>query len=190
MQRTRYLPAAAVVTAMALILVWAVPVAAQVPTVTVYFDKALTQDSQDCQGIGTIDTLYVTAAGLGDFITAIEFSVDYSSVTAFTWLGDMASTPLVIGSSPTGIALTWQIPQSVFTPLVVVQSTIIWNCNDCSGFEAQLLKVVPHPQTGHIRMVRYPDRTFVDAIGLTSAVCTVFPVETSTWGALKALYEP
>jgi len=167
-----------------------VPVAAQVPFVAVYFDEALTQDSQDCRGLGTIDTLYVTISNLNEFITAAEFMVDYTPVTAFTWLGDAATTPLVIGNTSIGIALTWQIPQSLFTPLVVVQSTIVWNCDTCSGFEAQLLQVKPHPQTGHIRVVQYPDRDLVDGTGHTSAICTVFPVETSTWGAVKALYEP
>lgn len=125
-----------------------------------------------------------------DWISAIEFSVDYTPVSAFTWLADVASTPLVIGNTLTGIALTWQIPQSGFSPLLVVQSLIAWNCDDCAGFPDQILEVKPHPQTGFVRAVQYPDRTFIDAVGLSAAICVSVPTKTATWGAVKALYGP
>jgi len=166
----------------------AVPAAAQVPTVAVFFDGALTSPTSDCQGLGVIDTLYAATFGFNDWLSALEFSVDYSTVTAFTWIADAADTPLVIGSTPFGIALTWQLPQSGFSPLAVVRIIVVWNCDACAGNEGQVLAVKPHPQTGHIRAVRYPDRTFIDAIGDIAVVCPVFPVETRTWGAVKALY--
>jgi len=190
MPSTCYRLSAAVAAAFVLVSFFSAPAAAQVPSVAIYFDEALTQDSQDCQGTSVIDTVYVTMLNVNDWISAIELSVDYTSVTAFTWLADLATTPLKLGNSPTGIALTWQIPQSGFTPLVVFRSLITWNCDSCAGFEGQMLEVKPHPQTGHIRAVQYPNQTFIDLTGLSAAICLPFPVEAATWGKLKALYEP
>ena len=190
MPSTCYRLSAAVAAAFILVSLFSAPSAAQVPSVAIYFDEGLTMDSQDCQGIGTIDTLYVTMLNVNDWISAIELRVDYTPVTAFTFLADQSTTPLVIGNSSSGIALTWQIPQSGFTPLVVFQSVIVWNCDTCAGFEGQVLEVKPHPQTGHIRAVQYPNQTFIDLTGLSAAICLPFPVETTSWGRLKALYEP
>ena len=80
----RYRAAAAGAAAILIICFLTSLAPAQVPSVAVYFDEALSQTSQDCQGNGTIDTLYVVALNFNDWISAIEFSVGYTPVSAFT----------------------------------------------------------------------------------------------------------
>ena len=182
----RYLPA--VVAAGILVPCFAATIAmAQAPRVAIYFDGYYRDRSEVCQGPGGYDTLFVFAEDFDAWITAIEFSVDFSDIDGFIWIADLLVTPLVIGTTPEGIAMTWSTPQSGFTPLLLMEILVAWTCEDCRLINQHLF-VRPHPLTGHLRAVRYPDRTFIDAIGDDGWLCYAGPTETTTWGAVKALY--
>ena len=108
-----------------------------------------------------------------------------------TWIGDMPNTPLAIGNTQAGVAYSWQLPQSGFTPYALCRILVAWNCDDCAGttFPGGQVVVIPHPVTGFARVARYPDNVLVDGLGLTSLVCAQVPVEETSWGKLKALYD-
>ena len=57
---------------LALVCLIAPPALAQTPTVTAYFDQALTVRTMDCPG-PVLDTLYVVAEGFNTLISAAEF---------------------------------------------------------------------------------------------------------------------
>jgi hypothetical protein len=164
-------------------------ISAQTPTVAIYFDEHFSFPRVElCQGDGVMDTLWVVAEGFNDWITAIEYAINYSDMTGIMiWLADLPVTVLNIGSTPGGVATSWLTPQNGFQPLLVMQVLIMWTCDDCSS--ARYLSVGWHPRTGHLRAVRYPDRAFIEATALASYVCPAgLATETATWGSVKALY--
>lgn len=180
------------VIALLLVTMGVLPVLAQTENFQVYFDDNYTQATAECPAAppGTVlDTLYVVANNFNMWVSAGELSVQYPAELA--WIADIPNTPLAIGSTPTGVAYSWTLPQSAFGPFEVCKVLVSWMCNDCAGtaFPGGQVIVQPHPQTGFARLVRYPDNVVVDGIGLTSLVCAQVPVEETTWGRLKALFE-
>lgn len=176
----------AVVLTVAFVSLWAYSATAQTPHVVVFFDENWTQTTGVCQGVGTLDNLYVVAVNFNMFINAIEYGVSYPP--SLTWIADIPNTPLVIGNTPSGVATTWQLPQNGFDPLGVMEVLVSWNCDACGSNANDPIVVGPHPVTGFLRATRYPDNALVDGVGLTSLVCPVVPVEEKTWGGVKALY--
>ncbi len=168
-----------------MLMLVAAPLAAQTPYVQVYFDPGHTQTTSDCPGM-QIDTLYVVAHNFNAWLTAIEFSITYPA--EMNWLADMASTPLVIGNSPAGVALAFPTPVNGFDAVEVMQVMVMWQCSACGASTNIPLVVAPHPQTGFVRATRYPDNGFINAVGMTSLLCATVPVEETTWGQIKALY--
>jgi hypothetical protein len=165
---------------------------AQTPNVSVYFDNTLTQQAADCPAVtpGTVaQTVYVVAANFNMWMQAIEYQIVYPA--ALTFLGDAVdpATQLSIGSSPLGIGITWPLPANAFVPLVVQTANVLWMCDNCDGFQNQQLVVIPHPSSGLVRAIRWPDTQVVLGVGLTSLVCATIPVEETTWGGIKALYK-
>ena len=160
---------------------------AQVPNVQVYFDAALTQTSQDC-GVGS-QTLHVVAQGFGMWLSALEYQVLYPPEVM--WLADIADPQrLDIGSSASGIASSWTIPLNAFSSVLVLDALVNWSPTcDCAGGASPLV-VGPHPSTGAIRAVRWPDNVLITGIvGMTALVCPgTVPVEETSWGQVKALY--
>jgi hypothetical protein len=178
----------AVVLTVAFISLWAYSASAQTPHVVVFFDEDFwTQTTEVCQGIGTLDTLSVVAVGWNMFISAIEYSVSYPP--SLIWLADLPVTQLNIGTTPSGVATTWGLPQNGFEPLGIMNVLVSWNCDDCTGYQNDPIVVGPHPLTGFLRVARYPDNELIEGVGLTSLVCPVVPVEEQTWGGVKALYD-
>ena len=166
---------------------------AQVPTIGVYFDSNLLQQTATCPGVpvGThIDTWYVVVENVNSWISAIEFSINYSSKVA--WLSDNhLPSSLAIGTSPSsgGVAISFgPIPQNAFNKLVVMEATVLWMCKDCGGGTAA---VSPRKtkQTEFRRAVGWPDNNIIDLVETYSLICSgALPVEQQTWGAIKALY--
>lgn len=178
----------AVVLTVAFVGMWAYTATAQTPHVVVFFDEeAWTQTTEVCQGNGVFDTLSVVAVNFNMWISAIEYAVNYPPSTQ--WIADLPVTPLNIGSTPGGVASTWNLPQNGFAPLGVMNVLVMWTCDDCYTSANDPIIVSPHPLTGFIRAARYPDNVLVDGVGLTSLVCPVVPVEEKTWGGVKALYD-
>ena len=171
---------------------------AQTPNVQVYFDEALQFTQANCPSapIGTVEqTLYVVANYFGIWMNAIEYKIEYPPQLLF--VGDiMLPGAISIGSSPgtapdyDGIAIGFPIPQNAFTQNVVQMVTVVWMCDDCgvANQEAPII-VLPYTSSGLVRAVEWPNLNIVIGVGMTSLICTTTPVQETTWGQIKALYE-
>lgn len=182
----------AVVFAVALLGLAAHSANAQVPNMQVYFNSHINQAQEVCQGMGAIQTWYVVANNLNNFIKSIEYAVSYPP--AVTWLADLPVTDtIVFGTTPTGVGQAFTDPGDGFGPLVVIKVLVSWNCEVCgsgAGAWDQPVVAIPHPGTGFLRAVRWPDDFIIQLTGMTSIICPqVVPVEETSWGQLKALYE-
>jgi hypothetical protein len=166
---------------------------AQTPYFQVYFDQAMQESSADCPAapLGTVvDTLYVVAHNFNTWVTATDFMVDYG--THLSWLGEFAiGTTLKLGDSPTGVAITWQSRRNGWGPIPMLQVTVLWQCNDCNGISgtpgAEIV-VLPNPGKIAPRVVETGTEQFIYGVGMTSLICALVPVEETTWGQIKSLY--
>jgi len=177
---------------MALGVAW-VSAAGPVPNVQVYFtsDYGAYGKAQipECppNPPGTVfDSLYVVANNFNCYISAIEYQVSYPP--QIIWLGDDTGTGLNIGSSPTGIATAWPFPQNAFVPYAVNKVKFIYNCQLCYDGNNIPITVLPNPGSGYLRFTQWPSNTLINAIGMVSLICPTIPVEETTWGNIKAIY--
>jgi hypothetical protein len=165
---------------------------AQVPRVEVFFDKGLTMTDASCKGVDSLQTLYVAAINFNMYMSAIEYSIDYSGLTSLVYIADVQIAPLNIGSTPLGVASSWNIPQNAFAPFIVMEVLCSWTCDDCTGQPSAqeiVVRANPSAPSGQIQAVRWPDNVFVASAGATSFVCLApDPVQETTWGHIKALY--
>ena len=126
---------------LAICLIGATSVSAQVPNIGVYFDGIKT-DLKVCPGI-LLDTLYVVARDVGGSISAAEYRIDYSPGSGYlSWIGDIPSHShpysSKIGSSPTGVSLGWDLPGHDFLPIILQRVLILWNCAGCAALDVDL----------------------------------------------------
>ncbi len=173
-----------IVLGLALVLIASLSVQAQVPTVAVYFDAGLQNQTTVC-GSG-IDTWYVVAENFPDPVEAMEYQITYPSAVLFIQDNAVAGG-LLLGTSPNGIAITWPTPQAFSSKGLVQTVSVLWNCNDCSTTDIPVV-VLPAPCSGLVRGIG-SDLSVMLADGLTSLICPTVPVEQSTWGRIKALYD-
>jgi hypothetical protein len=129
------------------------------PTVTVYFDEALTAQSTDFLKPG-LNTIYVVAEGFDAKLTAIEYKIDYPA--GMTWVEDHDVSPLKIGTTEKGISQAWATPIDGSGPVVVAKVLIRWNPK--LGSDADIT-VSPHPMFGYIRATAAPDHRIIEAKG-------------------------
>jgi len=163
---------------------------AQTPYFQVYFDSAMQESSADCPAAppgSVIDTLYVVAHNFNAWVQTTDFMVDYG--THLTWLGEFAiGTPLTIGESPTGVAITWQQRRNGWAPIPMLQVTVQWQCDDCVGKDNSPIIVLPNPGKIAPRVVEAGTDQVIFGVGMTSLICALVPVEETTWGQIKSLY--
>jgi hypothetical protein len=171
---------------------------AQVPRVAIYADEAL-QDRyiNGCpeEPPGSVaDTLYVVAEGFDMAMTSIEYRIDLGPHLFF--LGDIVPDGVVEGDySGDGIRITFPTPADATGRLLVHMIVFCyncWRCDDINGITIldALITVLPHPESGKIQAIRWPDMTAVEAEGMPLILCqrASIPVEQTTWGMIKALY--
>lgn len=165
---------------------------AQVPTLQVFSDSSLKEPFIRCGTPNTWAELFVVMRNVNFLVSAIDFSISYSPY--MVWLYDMLPDPDVmvqIGNSPMGTALAWAgccTPDGSLGDIVVLRPVIYWpgycRCGDSvvrvEGY-APLGKTTPS-------VVRYPDFTEFDIIGMDTYFCPPIPVQPTTWGSVKALY--
>lgn len=177
-------------TALLILVLGASISSAQIPNVQVYFTSDYGTYGHthldSCPDVpGGLDSLYVVASNFGMWMSAIEYKVVYPWI--FTWLTDNTGG-LDIGASPTGITSAWTFPLNAFFPVSVNKVYFLYNCQKCYEGTDIPIDVVPHPETGFVRAVRWPDDATVNAIGMRSLICPTIPTEETTWGTIKALY--
>jgi hypothetical protein len=164
-------------------------VSAQTPNVQVFFDEYFGQTHLDqCPPdapMTKIDSFYVVASNFNMWVSAIEYGIVYPPQIMF--IGDY-SGGLDIGNSMAGIASSWPFPINGYNPVLVNKVTFMYNCQLCfEGMNIPII-VIPHPLTGFVRAVRWPDNGLVNGVGMTSLICPTVPAEETTWGNIKALY--
>ncbi len=164
---------------------------AQQPNITIYFDEFLTEAQADCPPVGTphfteFATLRVVMNNFGGWLAAVEFKVNYPS--QLSWLGDTYTSDTSIGNSAAGVSLAWQSPLNAFDSVVMMTATCAWVCDGCVGNENVAVDVVANPNQGLLRALRWPDNVSFDVVGMRSLICATVPVEETTWGQVKALY--
>jgi hypothetical protein len=176
----------------------------QAPHIQIYFDTPFTGTSaKNCPyapPMTRVDSFYVVAKNFDAYISAIEYSVDYPP--EIYHLGDITDG-LAIGSSATGIAIAWPLPQNAFFPLVVAKALFVWDCQECWGNQGRVedrpLCANVHPGSGYLRAIRWPDNAIIQASTGPACICPHYyycpcpdlpvAVETTTWGQIKALYK-
>ena len=176
-------------------IVFAVAIAgsasAQTPNIVIYFDENLTLSQADCPPLGTphfteFATLRVVANNFGMWLAAVEFKIVYPS--QLSWLGDTYTSDTVIGNSATGVSLAWQTPLNAYDSVVMMKASVAWVCDGCVGNENAPIDVVANPNMGLLRALSWPDNVSFDVVGMRSLICATVPVEETTWGQVKALY--
>ena len=180
----------------AIAVVFATAASAQTPYVAVYFDDTYQTMTADCPDAlpGTVpDSAYVVTHNWNMWVNAIEYAIAYPP--QIFWTGDqIAPGILAIGQSDVtlgGIGMTWPLPSNGFGSLFLQKFFFFWMCEGCDGNWDSPITVVPYPQSGQVRAVRWPDLAIFQGVGLTSLICPSpgIPVEEKTWGGIKALYE-
>ena len=133
----------------------------QTPYLQVYFDSQLTQTVEGgCPPnppMSVTGTLWIVAVDFNAYISAIEYMVDYPPEIVL--IADFTGG-LNIGNSASGIATAWPIPKNAFSPVVVSQVMILWNCQLCSNTYIPICANV-HPDTGYLRAARWPDNELI-----------------------------
>jgi hypothetical protein len=167
---------------------------AQTPNIQIYFDANMTMAAENCPDAplgSVIDTLYVVGNNFDMWLSAVEFQIIYPP--QLTYLSDQYDTPTFIGRSDQGLTLAWPLPKNAFGPVVLMTATVAWFCNVCYDGASidnrnAPLDVVPNPNQGHLRAVRWPDNALFDLVGMRSLICATTPVEETSWGQIKAMY--
>lgn len=164
---------------------------AQTPNVSVYFDENLqfTQGNCPAAPIGTVQlTLYVVANNFGIWMNGIEYQIFYPPELFIA--GDiMIPGAISIGNSPMGIGIAFPVPVNAFTQAVVQRVSALWMCNSCTPGIDHPIDVMPYPGQPWVRAVEWPGLQPHIGIGMRSLVCATTPVQETTWGGIKALYE-
>jgi hypothetical protein len=162
---------------------------AQLPFIMVYYDDYYTIGNKDCpSGVPgtTIDSVFVVAQQINKWFTAVEYSITYPP--QMTYLSEMVNSDLTIGNTVSGIAQTWSFPVNGYQPALLNKVYFLWNCDGCTATNRYIV-VTNHPLTSHLRGVEFGSNELFNIIGMTSVVCGTTPVEDTTWGNIKALYE-
>jgi hypothetical protein len=86
------------------------------------------------------------------------------------------------------VSLAWGTPLNAFDSVILMTSNCAWVCAGCAGNENVAVDVVANPNMGLLRALRWPDNASFDVVGMRSLICATVPVEETTWGQVKALY--
>jgi hypothetical protein len=134
--------------------------------------------------------MYVVAGNFNMAMSSIEYSVELDP--AFLgFLGDIIDIGVAEGWSPSGVRISYDPPLDAAGTVVVEGVFVIWvwSQGGCPNVNIPV-RVLPHPSSGKIQAVRWPDLTAVEAVGRSATICpeASIPVEDTTWGTIKGLY--
>jgi hypothetical protein len=168
---------------------------AQVPFFHVYFDDngngVYGETQANCGPVNTPELLYLVLANANTFVAAVDYQVSFPAGLLFLSDGypTVPGGSLNLGDSQAGNAVSYGLPRSGFSPILVSTISALWTgACDCA-FGAQPIVVGPYPDKPKPAFVRWPDYLEFEAVGMTSLLCPG-PVSTTstTWGGVKALY--
>jgi hypothetical protein len=183
------------VLAIAFVGLMAVGATAQVPFFQAYFDDdsngSYGETQAFCGVANNFQNLYLVLQNANTFVAAVDYQVTFPGALLFV----QDTYPVVpgghlnLGNSQGGNAVSYGLPRSGFSPMLVVTMSTLWT-GACDCFAGpQALIVGPYPDKTAPAFVRWPDYAEFSAVGMTSLVCPG-PVATqsTTWGGVKALY--
>jgi hypothetical protein len=182
----------AVVLAAAFVSITATGSMAQpVPFLQFTFDRNMTMTAMDCPGTSTdIQSGYIVAVNFNQFFTAVEYRVDYSPMMLFVADVSVNALQLNIGFSNTGISSAWSLPMNGFSPIRILEVLYMWSCDNGCYQTPDAIVVGSNPTSGLIQFTQWPTNELFQVIGMTSLTCPgPVPVEETSWGGIKALYE-
>lgn len=162
---------------------------AQVPNVQVYFDPNYSHTQTDCKALGTPDQWYVVMNNWNMWVLAVDFSISYPPAVYFQSDVPPAGV-LFLGNSPTGIALTWSLPQNGFNPMLALTLNVLWLQCDCAmGPQPVRVNGYTPFAKANPTAIRWPDGAELPGVGMTSLICAgLIATDSKTWGGVKALY--
>lgn len=166
---------------------------AQVPTVQPYWTGGQVilpecpVGGDDPVGNPMVGEFYVLAHNWDIWMTALEYQIVYPPGIMFPTDILASSEWLDLGSSATGLTISMPTPLGTWGDVLIETVRFLWNCNECD-VPNQEIRLQGHPHTG---LVRAADLNQNEVIGQgTSAwICFTTPVEETTWGKVKSLYE-
>jgi hypothetical protein len=164
------------------------PVHGQTPYVTVFFDESYEQTGIIPPGPLVFDTLYVVAGNFDMLASSIEYRVEQNP-DYFVLVMDLVDIGTIEGSSYSGIRIHYDPPLNATNTILVERIQVIWNWVGVCQFANVPLRIFPHPESGKIQAIRSPDLVPVEAVGQTAYICPTVPVEETSWGRIKGLYE-
>jgi hypothetical protein len=162
-----------------------------IPNIQVYFTTEYgvygKTHLDECPGVGVVDQIYIVASNFNMWMIAVEYKVQYPPYVSL--VADVTGG-IDIGFSDVGIATSWPLPQNAFVPFAVNKPWIQYNCEGCPC-DNICFKVVPNPSalSGQVQAVRWPDNALIIGVGMESLICPTIPVEDTSWGQIKALYD-
>jgi hypothetical protein len=160
---------------------------AATPTVSVYFDEALTVQAMDRTDPGKV-TLYIVAEGFNAKINAIEYKIDLPA--GMTWIADVDMPVIRIGSTKEGIAQAWSEPIDGHSRQVIGKVLTRWDPEAGSGGD---VAVLPNPISGRIRATTAGDHRVIEATGTVATVRAsgvVRPTEPMLYGGHPNPFNP
>ena len=166
---------------------------AQTPFVAVYFDEKIQVETATCPIAppGTVvQRLYVAALNFNAMINAIEFQITFPP--ELQYIGENYLMPtLTNGTTPAGLQLGFLGGAvDANTALILVEVVLLWQCSACTGTSNVPITVGPNPRTGLLGAFVLGDPDVeIPGVGLTALICPTVPVEETTWGSVKALYQ-
>ena len=158
-------------------------------SIDIFSDAALTSCNITVPAVGPF-SVYVAQTNVGDGTIACQFRMQRPST--FAHLGDIPSYPLTLGNSDAGVSVSFG--------RCLTGTFLILTCNYfASGVTppCEWMTIVPDPNssTGLVQFIGCDDeRVTMDQAGEArlnpdgTCMCSV-PVEETTWGGIKALYQ-
>jgi hypothetical protein len=154
------------------------PAQAQTPSIGIFFDINLTQQSAECPESppgSVLDTLYLALSGFSAPVEGIEYKILFPP--EILWLADVTTVHddmpydrgLLLGNSNDGASMAFLTPQDASSPVVILEVLILWLCEGCATTNITI-DFAAHPATGSLRAVT-SELAFEDVLGLTSWVC-------------------
>lgn len=168
---------------------------AQVPYFQVYFDPGFQVTQSACGTASNPVDLYVVMHNFDPYpMAGCAFSLDLPASLLYS--SDTPSSGFGLGTSPSaggtgGISIGFGYGK--LGEILACTTHCVWTgvCDCGAGPQPIVVRGYKFSQPGGTAdPVGVTDETFenVPAVGMTSLICGLVPVESSTWGAVKALY--
>jgi hypothetical protein len=174
----------------------AVGAKAQTPTVQAYWTGGLVilpecpVGGDDPFGNPMAGEFYVVAHNWNIWMTAIEYSIVYPPQIMFPT--DILANDgwLYLGASQVGISISMPTPVSSWSDVLLETVRFIWNCSGCDVTDIEF-RLEGHPDSHAYPLIRAADFYENEHFGQGTSlwICFTTPVEETTWGGIKALYE-